>query len=372
MTHDLVFIHLLNDYSGSPKVLGETIAAVSAGRTQAKLYIGSGGDGFLSRCGIPITRYWYRRMEHRVLTLFTYFFSQAVLFCKLLSDRSIDRNAVIYVNTLLPFGAALYGRLTGRRVIYHVHEISITPAPLKALLITIARMTSSLNIYVSDAHMQALPIPNVPARRVYDALDADFIASAGKSTYAHRHDGHFNILMIASLRDYKGVPELLALADALHDQAGIRFDLVVNDDEMAIERYFAGRDLPPNLSVHPRTTDTAAYYGRASLVLNLSRVDQWVETFGMTILESMSFGIPVIVPPAGGPTELVADGVQGFLVDSRNIDLLREKVLLLFDNQDLSLRMSAACHKRAAEFSPDRFAESVRLVIAEGRREGRG
>lgn len=371
MNFDLVFIHLLNDYSGSPRVLKGAIAAATARRTQAKLYIGSSGDGILSSCDIPITRYWYRRIEHRILTLTTYLLSQAVLFCKLLSDRTIDKNALIYVNTLLPFGAALYGKLTGRKVIYHIHEISITPAQLKALLTTIARLTSSLNIYVSDSHMMALSIPNVPARRVYNALDTDFIARARLSTYAHRHGRYFNVLMIASLRDYKGVPELLALADALHDQTAIRFDLVVNDDEDVIERYFSGRDLPPNLTVHPRTTDTAIYYESASLLLNLSRIDQWVETFGLTILESMAFGIPVIVPPVGGPTELVEDGVQGFLVDSRTLSLLREKVLLLSNNLDLCMRMSAECRKRAADFSPEHFAESIRQVIAEGRQEGR-
>jgi glycosyltransferase involved in cell wall biosynthesis len=367
-----LFVHLLNDNSGSPKVLKETIGAVYSQKCRAKLYLGSSGTGILSSCNIPTSLYWYHRMNHRILTLFTYILSQAVLFCKLISDRDIDKNAVIYVNTLLPFGASLFGRMTGRRVIYHVHEISITPAPLKYLLTTIARMTSSLNIYVSDAHMQALPIANVPARRVYNALDVDFIVRARQSTYSHHHDGFFNILMIAYLRDYKGVPELLALAGTLHDQKDIRFDLVVNDDEVTIKRYFSGRTLPTNITVNPRTTNTAAYYGRASLVLNLSRVDQCVETFGMTILESMSFGIPVIAPPVGGPAELVEDGVQGFLVDSRNVNLLKEKVLFLSNNHEQSLRMSAECRKRAADFSPERFADNIRQVIAEVRQEGRG
>jgi glycosyltransferase involved in cell wall biosynthesis len=369
---NLAFIHLLNDNSGSPKILKETIGALDSQEFSLKIYLGSSGDGILSRCEIPITRYWYYRSEYRILTLFTYFFSQALLFCKLLGDHSIDKDATIFVNTLLPFGAALFGRLTNRRVIYHVHEISITPAPLKYLLTTIARLTSSLNLYVSDAHMQALPIANVPARRIYNALDADFIANAMKSTYAHDHDGYFNILMIASLRDYKGVPELLTLFDMLCDQTNIHFDLVVNDDEVAIKRYFSGRTLPTNITVHPRTTDTATFYGRASLVLNLSRVDQCVETFGLTILEAMAFGIPVIVPPVGGPIELVEDGVQGFHIDSRNLDLLKEKVLLLSNNEELCLRMSTEGRKQATKFSPESFAINIRQAIDEVGQEGRG
>lgn len=360
MTYKIVFVHLLNDLSGSPKVLAAVVkAVVKTYQNTAKLYVGSSGNGFLSTVDIPVTRYWYRRTGHKLLTLFTYLFSQGILFCKLLCDRSIDKDAVVYVNTLLPFGAALYGGLTGRKVIYHVHEISITPAPLKCLLTSIAGITSSLNIYVSEAHMQALPIPTVLARRVYNALDFDFVSIAEKTVYAHRHDGCFNVLMIAYLRDYKGVPELITLAHSLREQADIRFDLVVNDDQAAIERYFNDRSCPRNLTVHPRTSDTASFYARASLVMNLSRADLCVETFGMTILEAMAFGIPVIVPPVGGPAELIEDGKEGFWVDSSDAVALLDKVMSLYLDEDLCLVISKNCREKFSEFSCERFSRNI-------------
>ncbi len=245
----IVFVHLLNDFSGSPRILRAAILAFTAQGEKVKLYVGSNGDGFLSQSGIATTCYWYKRTGNRFATLFTYFFSQAALFCKLLCDRSIDKDAVIYVNTLLPFGAALYGRLTGRKVVYHVHEISVTPAPLKSLLTTIAWMTSSLNIYVSDAHMQALPIAGVPTRRIHNTLDADFIFKASTSVYKHYNEGYFNVLMIASLRDYKGIPELLDVASRLLPNDDIRFQLVVNDDEPTIAKYILEKSIPKNLSI---------------------------------------------------------------------------------------------------------------------------
>ena len=359
----IIFIHLFNDNSGSPKVLRETIRAVCAHKMPAKLYVGSDGDGILSTCGIPTSHYWYRRTGKPPLTLVTFLTSQFLLFCQLLFDRSIAKDAIIYVNTLLPFGAALYGKLTARRVIYHVHEISITPMPLKFLLTSIARHTSSMNIYVSDAHMQALPLPGPPAQRVYNALGSDFLRKARASSYEPQRNGNFTVLMVASLRDYKGVLELLGLAASLVDNGEIRFELVVNDDSAAISHYFIGRELPPNLTVYPRTSDTSKFYGRASLLLNLSRVDQWLETFGLTILEAMAYGVPVIVPPVGGPTELVDDGVQGFWVDSRNRVELRKRVLQLCVDPGLCQRMSQACHDRAAEFSPEVFANMITTVI---------
>lgn len=330
---------------------------------KAKLYIGSSGEGVLSSCGIPTNRYWYHRSKYRFLTLFTYFFSQIALFIKLLFDKSISSNAVIYINTLLPFGAALYGRLTGKKVIYHVHEISITPAPLKRLLTTFARMTSSLNIYVSDAHMQALPIANVPARRIHNALDADFIFKASTSVYKHHNESYFNVLMVASLRDYKGIPELLDMATALLPHDDIRFQLVVNDDEATIAKYFLGKAIPENLAIYPRMADVTPFYSKASLVLNLSRVDQCVETFGMTLLESMAFGIPVIAPPVGGPAEIVRNGVEGYLISSYEVEQIAKTILELSGDKAKCLAMSQHARQRSEAFGKEQFEKNLMKAI---------
>jgi glycosyltransferase involved in cell wall biosynthesis len=363
MRYDLVFAHLLDDFSGSPKVLQQTIAATAARGWRAKLYVGGPGDGFLSNCEIPVTRYRYRRSHRRLVTLFTYVWSQLVLFAKLLRDRSIARDAVVFVNTLLPFGASLYGKLTGRSVVYHIHEVSLRPAILQRALVSIARRASRTNVFVSDAHAQALRIDGVPGRRVYNALDEEFRRKAAMSAYSPRREGQFTVLMVASLRDYKGVPELLSLAASLVQRTGVRFEAVLNDEQEAIERYVSQRPIPENVKIHSRTLDTAAFYGRASLVLNLSRVDQWIETFGLTVLEAMAFGVPVIVPPVGGPAELVRDSVEGFLVDSRDGERLRRRVLELIDDPSLCERMSAAARLRAAEFSPAHFSDEICAVI---------
>lgn len=365
MKRFVVFAHLLNDYSGSPRVLKNVILAINSEKTLCLLYVGYPAMGVLSDCAIPVKNYWYRRLRNRWGTLVTFSISQLILFGKLLFDRSIPQHAIIYVNTLLPFGAALYGKLTGRKVIYHIHEISVTPAPLKALLTGIVRRTSCLNLYVSDTHQQTLPIAGVPAQRIYNVLDTPFIHTASASIYAHRRDGIFRVLMIASLRDYKGIPEFMALVSALADQAQIYFELVLNEDSAVVDRYFADQAIPATLAIHPRTRDTSTFYGRASLLLNLSRVDQCIETFGMTILEAMAFGIPVIVPPVGGPAELVEDGRHGYWVDSRDHTTLCRRVLQLAGDEPLCRNMSDSCRKRSVDFSQTHFANSLNDAIGQ-------
>ena len=80
----------------------------------------------------------------------------------------------------------------------------------------------------------------------------------------------------------------------------------------------------------------------------------WIETFGMTILEAMAYGIPVIAPPIGGPKELIRDGREGRLIDSRNIDELIETILNMHDNHKMMKDFSVSARLRSKEFNdPD-------------------
>ena len=67
-----------------------------------------------------------------------------------------------------------------------------------------------------------------------------------------------------------------------------------------------------NLKVYARQKDVVPFYREASVVLNLSNKEQFIETFGLTALEAMVFGLPVIVPTVGGIAEMVEDGVNGW------------------------------------------------------------
>ncbi len=359
----IVFIHLLNDRSGSPRVLASTILTLTDSDNKSQLFIGSDGSGILDEIKVRTTRYWYRRTPYRILTLFTFFASQFSLLSSLFRSKNIDKDAVIYVNTLLPFGAALFGWMTRRSVIYHLHEISISPRLFQHFLKSIARLTAKKLIYVSNYHKAHLPIQGIDSCVVYNSIDDSILEQAGKHLYEYRRSGFFNVLMLASLRDYKGVPEFVALATRLSKRDDIRFDLVVNDDNNAIQRYFRSTTLPSNLRVHPKTSNPGTFYAQSSLVLNLSRPDKCIETFGLTLLEAMAFGIPVVAPPIGGPVEFIEDGIEGYLVDSRDTERLDELILLLAEDAGLCERLSAAGRSRAKKFSSTNFSATLRKEV---------
>lgn len=357
----IVFCHLLNDHSGSPRVLCATLRALDASR-DGVLYVGSQGRGVLEEAGVPTHRYWYRRSRHRLLTLFTYFASQVALYRALARSRDIPGDAVVFVNTLLPVAAMLWGRRTRRRVVVHVHEVSISPAPLRRFLTWIAAGTADRVIYVSEDHRARLPIAGVASTVVPNPIDP-VIAARAASSACRRRECVFRVLMLASPRDFKGVPEFIGLARDLAARSEVAFTLVLNGTCAEVGAYLP-IDLPANLDVHARTDDPAGFLARADLVVNLSRVDQWIETFGLTLLEAMVFGLPVIAPPVGGPAEIVRHGREGWLIDSRDRVALAAAVTRAADDPALYAEMSRAARARAADFGFERFADALREVVS--------
>lgn len=303
----------------------------------------------------------YNWSPKKLTTLFYLLWSQLRLFFQILSYRNTP--AVIYINTILPFGAALAGKLMGKEVIYHVHETSIKPEIFKSFLFGIAQRCASNAIYVSKFLLEQEPLKGVDCRVIYNGLSEDFVTKAELAE--DRGIDKETVLMLCSLKVYKGVNEFVALAKSLPKR---KFELVLNADQNAIDDFFKGQSLPNNLIVFPKQKNVHPFYERARLVLNLSHPDKWLETFGLTAIEAMAYGVPVIVPAAGGIAEVVEDKINGWHVDPREADFLTRVVASALENNLLYQRYSAQAKFRASQFSvANMFAKIHKLIFPEKR-----
>ena len=355
----IIFIHLLNDFSGSPKVLSQIVKSYKNKTDDVEIFT-SKDEGFLSNIVEKHHNFFYKRSENKFLTLFSYVSSQVDLFFKILKYKNQD--VKIYINTLLPFGAALAGYITKKEVIYHIHETSIRPNILKKFLRYIVSITASKIIFVSNDLEQKEKFKNKKSFVIHNALENSFLKIASKYTYSHNHDNKFVVMMICSLKDYKGIPEFLKIAKQLESNNHISFRLILNSEQNEIDKYFQNQKFE-NIEIFSKQKDLEKFYSSSSLVLNLSRVDQWVETFGLTIVEALAFGIPVIVPPVGGPIEIVEDGIEGFLISSYEIDKLAKKIEELSNNEMTCINLSKNAKEKALIFSEDLFLEKIQKVV---------
>ena len=91
------------------------------------------------------------------------------------------------------------------------------------------------------------------------------------------------------------------------------------------------------------------------------------EGFGLVFLEAMACGLPVVTTDKGGQTDIVVDGVNGFIVPVGDSHQLADRIKLLRSNPDLRRRMSRANLKRVLNFSARQEANSYEAILARAR-----
>lgn len=349
--------HLLNDYSGSPKVLMQLIKGWEKNGIKVELITSNYKKGFLS--GLKNIKYHnicYQWTPNPVLKLWRLFFSQLLVFMKFLFI--IKRNDIIYINTVLPFGSAILGKLIGCRVIFHIHETTIRPALFKSFLFGIVNWTATDTVYVSNYIHKKEPFKKAKNHILYNAIESNFLEKA--ENYVKKKSKLKNVLMVCSLKDYKGVKEFVLLSSQNENYS---FRLVLNATMKEIDQYFKKTTIPNNLKIYDTQTNLHPFYAWTDVILNLSRPDQWIETFGLTIIEGMAYGTPAIVPPVGGITELVEDRINGFLVDCRDSNLLFNKLKRLFNDPILYAKMSASAHVKINKYSEESLIHNSLKII---------
>lgn len=87
-----------------------------------------------------------------------------------------------------------------------------------------------------------------------------------------------------------------------------------------------------------------------------------IEGLGLTVLEAMSSGLPIITT-SNGPGDAVRDGVDGFIVKPHDIDAIVEKLQYLKDNPDARFQMGENARQRALVFSWENYTVSALSAI---------
>jgi glycosyltransferase involved in cell wall biosynthesis len=100
------------------------------------------------------------------------------------------------------------------------------------------------------------------------------------------------------------------------------------------------------------------------------------EAFGITYLEGMGFGLPAVATTAGGATELVSDGENGFAVPPEKPRAVAEAVEAVLDDRGRLRELSLAARETYEEHhswgeAGCRIRSFLRRLVAEGADEPR-
>ena len=236
----------------------------------------------------------------------------------------------------------------GRRWLYHldkealdISHLSLVSQPLKA--------------YYLDHGFSEQQITLIP-----NGIDERYIVDAPPES------GTGNRLLYAGrLHPTKGVDiaiRALALLNGSHETRCTLDIIGTGPGEYVGELEVLGRDLGLHEDLHflgPRSWDALIHSYEGYDMLLFPSV--WVEPFGLTVVEAMARGVPVIASDRGGPRDIITDRVDGLLVEPENPEAFADAVALLVSRPDLRKTMAM----KALQKIKGRFTLQKNTVLTE-------
>ncbi|HTL80891.1 MAG TPA: glycosyltransferase [Bacteroidia bacterium] len=189
----------------------------------------------------------------------------------------------------------------------------------------------------------------------------DVTEFAPRKTGSFFPDGTLVFGTVKSLEKVYGTDILIrAFAEAkkhIGEECGL---LLVGGGSLENELMELAQKLGVNESVHfvgrIDHTEVPRYHNAIDIFMNLSRY----ESFGVSVLESMSCGKPVIVSDTGGLAEIVSNGVDGIKVPVEDIAKAAEAMIILAEDHELRKRMGEMGRKKVIDHYE--WSQTIKLI----------
>lgn len=177
----------------------------------------------------------------------------------------------------------------------------------------------------------------------------------------------FNILYLANLQESKGFLILLEIVNGLKKN-NVDFIMNVVGDfrdkltEEKTKKYIHVNSLEKYIILNGSKygNEKKKYFEDANLFLYPTRND----AFPLVILEALSFGLPVIATDEGAISEIINNNSDGFVVTKDDISLMIEKILYLYNDENLLKKFSNnAYNKCRTRFTKEIFENNMHEIL---------
>lgn len=208
--------------------------------------------------------------------------------------------------------------------------------------------------------------PNKEIHVIPNFVDTALYKPGSSGRYFEREDDTRIIVHVSNFRPVKRVADVVKAFAIIQEKVPARLQLVGDGPDR--EHAFAvASDLGCIHAVEHlgNLESTEAVLADADLFLLASET----ESFGLSLLEAMSCGVPCVSTDVGGVSEVIGDG--GYLTPFNDPKAMAEAALPLLTDQQLHRRVAAAGRARALEEFDrsqvaDRYFELYHKVISEG------
>ena len=165
------------------------------------------------------------------------------------------------------------------------------------------------------------------------------------------------VLTIGRLNYGKGFDLLIRAWDSISQPIRKDWELHIigdGEEEENILQYLKEHQLLDSVKILPPTKHVQEHYQQASIFTLTSRA----EGFPLVLLEAQSFGLPIVsFDCPTGPSEIVRDNIDGFLISDFDTDTFAEKLTLLMSDNLLRKEMGKNAHVGAQRFQKEKIIE---------------
>ena len=255
---------------------------------------------------------------------------------------------LVHLNSMHTYVGAVAAQETGVPYIWHIRE-NIKEQGLRFIdederyrLINSSARIITVSDYVGSCY------PRLDQSRVvciYDGVDT-------RKYYSERdilNGDTIKILMPGIMVPLKGQLQLIKAAEGLK-KSDIRFDisLVGSGDAdyiKTIEKEIDQFDLKDMVHINGRVRNLEEWYWDSDIVVVCSRS----EAFGRVAVEAQSAGCVVIGADCGATTELIRDGVTGYLYELDNVKMLKNRIMMVCNDKEQANRIAKQGQKQVLE-----------------------
>ena len=273
--------------------------------------------------------------------------------------ESYDWSGPLWRHPLVPLIVRMHGANTAHCV-YEQRRPSRNLRHFERKNLGLADRLVAVSEHIGGLTVRSVGLPNKPYRVIYNAVDTELFRPRDTP-----RDGN-EVLYVGTVNRRKGVEELFkAIPEVLAKRPGTRFRMAgaisKSESGESLDEYLLGmlpegcRSSVEFLGRIPHE-ELPLLYNRAAVCVFPSLA----EAFGLTCVEAMSCGRPVVMTNQASGPEIVEDGVSGVLADPRDAKDVAECLLRILDNPELQQRMGKAARQRAEEkFSLHSLAEAT-------------
>ena len=267
---------------------------------------------------------------------------------------------IVDTNTAVVFPGAMAAKHLRKKSIWHIREI-IKSKVENIIISRIMNRYADIIIANSKATSQAIKVDVKKIRVVYNAVDEQ------NNTERIPHN-EFIVGMAGRINRWKGQRLFVDVAEIVHKKYPNIVFLIAGEAYTG-EEYL--KDELKNYITQKSLEDTVKLLGQVNNMNEFYRtMDIFVlpsiqpEPFGLVIIEGMEYALPVIATNHGGPTEIIENNKNGFLVDYKSPEEMACRIIELIENKQKYNEIAKAGQKmKRDKYSVKSMVKSIESIL---------